>query len=130
MTLTTQARQEFLERGFSRRSFGRLAAMLTAGAALPFYNEPALAQLSKIENVPPDAVMINANENPLGPCAEAAEAIHGIVSKGGRYMYTETDALQNLLAEQEDLPPTHVQIFAGSSAPLHQSVLAFTSPTK
>ena len=130
MTLTSEARKEFLERGFSRRSFGRLAAMLTAGATLPFYNEPALAQLSKVENVPPDAVMINANENPLGPCAEACEAIHNIVSKGGRYMYTETDALQKLMAEQESLPATHVQIFAGSSAPLHQTVLAFTSPSK
>jgi len=104
--------------------------MLTAGEALPFYNEPALAQLSKIENAPPDAVFINANENPLGPCAEAAEAIHGVVSKGGRYMYTETDAVQKLLAEQEGLKDSYVQVFAGSSAPLHQAVLAFTSPSK
>lgn len=130
MTLTQDARKEFLERGFSRRSFGRLAAMLTAGATLPFYNEPALAQLSKVENVPADAVMINANENPLGPCAEAREAIQGIIAKGGRYMYTETDKLQKLMAEQEGLPEDHVQIFAGSSAPLHQTVLAFTSPSK
>ncbi|PWU07879.1 MAG: aminotransferase [Terriglobia bacterium] len=104
--------------------------MLAAGATLPFYNEPALAQLSKIENVPPDAVMINANENPLGPCAEAAEAVHSVVSKGGRYMYGETDALQKLLAEQEGVDASYVQIFAGSSAPLHQAVLAFTSPEK
>lgn len=130
MTLTSEAKKEFVERGFSRRSFGRLAAMLTAGATLPFYNEPALAQLSKVENVPPDAVMINANENPLGPCEEARQAIHGIVAKGGRYMYTETDAVQKLMAEQEGLPADHVQIFAGSSAPLHQTVLAFTSPSK
>ncbi|HLK50533.1 MAG TPA: pyridoxal phosphate-dependent aminotransferase [Bryobacteraceae bacterium] len=130
MTLTTAARKEFLERGFSRRSFGRLAAMLTAGATLPFYNEPALAQLSKIADVPPDAVMINANENPLGPCAEAREAVHGIVTRGGRYLYTETDVLQKLMAEQEGISQDSVQIFAGSSAPLHQAVLAFTSPSK
>jgi len=130
VTLTTAARKEFLERGFSRRSFGRLAAMLTAGATLPFYNEPALAQLSKIADVPPDAVMINANENPLGPCAEAREAVHGIVTRGGRYLYTETDVLQKLMAEQEGISQDSVQIFAGSSAPLHQAVLAFTSPSK
>ena len=42
--------------------------MMGAGAAaLPFYNEPALAQLSKVD-APPDAVLLNANENPLGPC--------------------------------------------------------------
>src|SRR5262245_59132436 len=53
----------------TRRQFGRMAALLTAGAALPFYNESALAQdLKAIANVPPDAVRLNTNENPLGPC--------------------------------------------------------------
>ncbi len=66
---------ELLRRGFSRRSFGRIATVLSAGAALPFYNEHALAQLSKVRDIPPDAVKINANENPLGPCPEAADAI-------------------------------------------------------
>ena len=56
MTLTSNEQKEFLNRGFSRRSLARIAAMVTAGAALPFYNEPALAQLSKVDNVPADAV--------------------------------------------------------------------------
>ena len=64
MQLTKLEKRQFEERGFSRRSFGRLATLLAAGSTLPFYNEPALAQFSKIENAPPDAVMINANENP------------------------------------------------------------------
>jgi len=129
--LSREQRLDFANRGFSRRSLGRLAAMLTAGAALPFYNEPALAQLSAIRGpMPADAVKINANENPLGPCAEAAEAIHSVVQKGGRYLYEETFGFQELLAEQEGLKPTYVQPFAGSSAPLHQAVLAFTSPTR
>ena len=34
-----------------------------------------MAQLSKTGPIPPDAVKINANENPLGPCPEAIEAI-------------------------------------------------------
>ena len=130
MILTAEKKREFAQRGFSRRSFGRLATMLAAGATLPFYNEPALAQLSKIADLPPDAVLINANENPLGPCAEALEALHKIALKGGRYMYTETDAVQNLMAQQEGLKSEYVQVFAGSSAPLHQAVLAFTSPAK
>ena len=73
--LTDEQKSEFVTRGFSRRHFGRLGAMLAAGASLPFYNEPALAQLSAVRDMPPDAVRINANENPLGPCAEAAAAI-------------------------------------------------------
>ncbi len=129
--LTPDQKQDFLDRGFSRRHLGRLASFLAGGAALSLYNEPALAQLSMIPGgMPADAVKINANENPLGPCHEAAEAIYGVVRNGGRYMYEETFNLQRTLAEQEGLKPEYVQAFAGSSAPLHQSVLAFTSPDK
>jgi histidinol-phosphate aminotransferase len=116
---------ELISRGFTRRNFGRIASLITAGAALPFYNEPALAQLSRVRNIPPDAVIINANENPLGPCPEAADAIHSVVQKGGRYMYDLTDGMINTLAEQEGVKPNYVEAYAGSSAPLHQAVLAF-----
>src|SRR5215471_13959514 len=129
--LQTEQKRDLLARGFSRRSFGRIATMLTAGAALPFYNEPAMAQLSAIRGpMPPDAVKINANENPLGPCQEAVAAIHAILPNGGRYLYEETFGMQEILAEQEGVKANYVQPYAGSSAPLHQAVLAFTSPTK
>jgi histidinol-phosphate aminotransferase len=129
--LNRQQKDEFVKRGFSRRDLGRVAAMLTAGAALPFWNEPAMAQLSAIRGaMPPDAVKINANENPLGPCEEALAAIHKVARDGGRYLYEETFAFQELLAEQEGLKPSYVQPYAGSSAPLHQAVLGFTSPTR
>jgi histidinol-phosphate/aromatic aminotransferase/cobyric acid decarboxylase-like protein len=130
VTLTTPEQLEFLKRGFSRRNFGHLATIMAAGATLPFYNEPALAQLSKIEGAAADAVMINANENPLGPSPEALEAVHKITLQGGRYLFGETDKLQALLAKQEGLKTEYVKIYPGSSAPLHQAVLAFTSPTK
>src|SRR5437870_3437074 len=41
--LTSETKRDLLSRGFSRRRLGQIAAMLTTGAALPFYNEPALA---------------------------------------------------------------------------------------
>ncbi len=131
--LTAEQRNDFLRRGYSRRSFGRIASVLTAGAALPFYNEAALAQMSRLQPVPADAVRINANENPLGPCAEAAEAIHNIVKSGGRYMFESTDVLADTMAgplgvKFSNKPgETYIQIFAGSSAPLHQAVIAFCS---
>jgi histidinol-phosphate aminotransferase len=129
--LNTEVKRDLSQRGFSRRNFGRIATMLTAGAALPFYNEPAMAQLSAIRGpMPPDAVKINANENPLGPCAEAVSAIQAILPNGGRYLYEETFGMQELLAEQEGVKANYVQPYAGSSAPLHQAVLAFTSPTR
>lgn len=131
MQLNTGEKRELLRRGFSRRSFGRFAAMLTAGATLPFYNESALAQLSMIKGrIPADAVKINANENPLGPCPEAAEAIYNVVQKGGRYMYEETFEMQKTFADVEGVKPNYITPYAGSSAPLHQAVLAFTSPTE
>jgi histidinol-phosphate aminotransferase len=129
--LSSDVRRDLVARGFSRRTFHRFAALMTAGASLPFYNEAALAQgLSAVRGLPPDAVRINANENPLGPCSEAAEAIYGVVRKGGRYLYEETFGFTKIQADLEGLKSDYVHPFAGSSAPLHQTVMAFTSPDR
>ncbi len=114
-------------RGFSRRNFHRMATLVAAGAALPFYNEQALAQRPDRPPIPPDAVRINANENPMGPCPEAAEAIHAIVQRGGRYLNEEGAAVATLLAEQEGVKRNYVTVFPGSSDPLHRAVLSFTA---
>ncbi len=131
--LNTTIKTDLLARGVSRRNFGRIASVITAGVALPFYNEPALAQLSMVRSMPADAVKINANENPLGPCPEAADAIYNTIKKGGRYMYEDTYDLAETLAKVEGVKfsykpaESYIEVFAGSSAPLHQAVLAFTS---
>lgn len=124
-----QHAEQNIQRQLSRRSFGRMAALVAAGASLPFYGEAnlAFAQLSKTGPIPPDAVKINANENPLGPCPEAAEAIARVIAKGGRYQYEETDKFVKTLADLDGLDPEYVMPFAGSSDPLHRAVLAFTS---
>ena len=129
--LAADERRDLVRRGFSRRSFGKVAALISAGAALPFYNEAALAQLSKVPGgIPPDAVKIDANENPLGPCSDAIDAIQSIVPKGNRYQYDLTDQFRKVMAESEGVPVSHVTAYAGSSLPLHLSVIAFTSPAK
>jgi histidinol-phosphate aminotransferase len=129
--LTTQLHEDLAGSGVSRRNFGRIAAMLSAGATLPLFTEPGLAQLSQIRGpIPDDAVMINSNENPLGPCPEAAQAVHDIVAKGGRYLFNLTSNMEQLLAEQEGLKRNYVKAYAGSSAPLMQSAIAFTSKEK
>ena len=130
VSLRDDQKRDFVRRGFSRRDFARLSLLLGAAAALPFYNEPALAQLSDLGALPPDATKLNANENPMGPCAEAAEAIHNVVQKCGRYMYDEGKKMASTLAEQEGLKPTYAVAFPGSSDPLHRAVLACTSPSK
>jgi histidinol-phosphate aminotransferase len=126
-----QQQRELVQRGYTRRSFGRIAALMSAGATLPFFNESALAQFSKVSGtIPPDAVKIDANENPMGPCADAIDAMHSILPKGGRYQYDLTDEFQKTLAESEGVPLTHLRAFAGSSLPLHLAVIAFTSPKR
>lgn len=123
---------ELLARGFSRRHLGRIASVLTAGAALPFYNEAALAQRAMGRGaMPADAVRISSNENPLGPCPEALEAIYKVAKLGGRYSPTgEQQDFVQTAALVENLKPDYVSPYAGSSDPLHRAVCAFTSPTR
>jgi histidinol-phosphate aminotransferase len=122
-------RRELAARGFTRRDLARIAVLMSAGAALPFYNEAALAQdLKAIEQIPPDTVRINANENPMGPAPAALEAMRAILPQGNRYLFNQTSAFVDAMAAAEGLPASHVMAFAGSSDPLHRSVLAFTAP--
>jgi histidinol-phosphate aminotransferase len=115
----------------TRRDFARLAGLLAAGAALPFCNEYTLAQdIKAIAQIPPDAVRLNANENPFGPCPEALEAIRKVIPLSGRYLFDETYAFVEAMAASEGLPTSHILPSAGSSDPLHRAVLAFTSPSR
>ncbi len=134
----------------SRRSFLRLAS--AAAIAAPVLSEGHLA-LAALQNTgvaaptsgngqkekrrlrrpptPPGAVLINANENPLGPSAAACQAIAAIAPKGGRYdIDDETEKLTKTFSAQSGLPEDHIAVYAGSSEPLHFSVLAFTSPVR
>ena len=128
--LGSDQRRTPAQRGLSRRDLGKMAALLAAGASLPFTNEAAMAQLSALPGLASDAVRINANENPMGPCPEAVEAIRAVVTQGGRYLYNETSTFVQTLAEVEGLSPDLILPFAGSSDPLHRAVIAFTAPDK
>jgi histidinol-phosphate aminotransferase len=77
-----------------------------------------------------DAVLIDSNENPLGPCQAAREAMTAILPQGGRYADNLTDELVQTFAQIEGLNPDYVHATVGSTPPLALSVLAFTSPTK
>ena len=131
-----------LNSGVSRRSFMRFAG--AAAAALPIFTEahfaqaamqaPAAATKAPAKRMrmtfPEGAVLINANENPLGPCKAACEAIAAIAHKGGRYdIDGETAKLTTTFAQQNGLKEDYISVYAGSSEPLHFTTLAFTSPT-
>lgn len=127
-----------------RRAFLRYASL---AAAAPILTERHFAlalqqavathaaahhgRLASTGTPPPGAVLIDANENPLGPCKAARDAIAAILPFSGRYdQLGEVDKLTRTLAAQLHLPEDHIAIYAGSSEPLHFSVLAFTSPTR
>jgi len=114
----------------SRRSFLQVSAAAAAVAAgYRIVTEPMLAHAGSIP-YPKDAVLINANENPLGPCGVACDAVNSVASQGGRYSDWMTGDLIKTFAAAEGLKPEYVRAFPGSSGPLHYSVLAFTSPAK
>ncbi len=134
--------------GMSRRSFLRAAS--AAAVAAPILTEAHLAWAARVgfetpgsqtaaekasrfhggqvTEVPADAVLIDSNENPLGPCAAACDAVTAAGRQGGRYAFPKTNALGAAIAEREGLKPEYVAVYAGSSEPLHYTVLAFTGP--
>jgi histidinol-phosphate aminotransferase len=139
--------------GMSRRSFLRVAS--AAAATVPILTEAHLAwaaragaqaaqgqtgggqnavgQASRFHGglrreIPSDAVLIDANENPLGPCTAACEAVTAAGHQGGRYAPARTEKLTAAIAEREGLKPEYIAVYAGSSEPLHYTVMAFTGP--
>ena len=116
-----------------RRSL--LHGLALTAIAGPIVSEASLAHARLASQgfgvLPPDAVIINANENPLGPCKAACEAIAKIAPLGGRYdRLGELDALTTQYASMHGLKPENIAFYAGSSEPLHYTTLAFTSPGK
>jgi histidinol-phosphate aminotransferase len=114
-------------RTIPRRTFLQLSA---AAAALRFVTEPMLAAAARHQPFSKDAVMIDSNENPLGPSQPARDAVSTIIPLGGRYLDNLTDELIHTFAQQEGLKPDCIQAFAGSTPPLRFTVVAFTSPQR
>jgi histidinol-phosphate aminotransferase len=116
---------------FSRRSFLHLTTAASAATAFRFMTEPMFAAAAR-RRPPhaPDAVMIDSNENPLGPCQSARDAMAAILPQGGRYADYLTDDLVSTFAKIEGLNPECIHATVGSTPPLALSVLAFTSPQK
>ncbi len=110
---------------------GALAASALAGAA------PAVAQRGRKVALPDDpagmvatltdAVYINSNENPLGPCPAARQALAGLEKLSGRYGMAFATKLESLFARQNGLSPDQVQVHPGSYMPLRSVALAYSS---
>jgi len=117
--------------GFSRRTFFRFAAGASALASMPILTEAHLALAQRPHFADPNkGIHIDANENPLGPCDAARQAMVDIVPRGGRYLMEMEEDLTGTFARIEGLDPESVMAFAGSSEPLHYTVLTFTDKSK
>ena len=117
------------DRPTSRRSFLTLSTAASAAVALRIVTEPMLAR-AREHHPPAGAIMIDSNENPLGPCVSAREAVINITPQGGRYLDGLTEDLIKTIAQTEGVKPEYVNVYAGSSEPLHHTVCAFASPTR
>ncbi len=123
----------------SRRTM--LRGTLGAAVALPAAASlsPALAQRAIMERRPlpedpagmvstlTDAVYINSNESPLGPCRAALTALEALPKLSGRYGMAFAGNLERLFAKQNGLKPENVTVHPGSFMPLRSVALAFSS---
>jgi histidinol-phosphate aminotransferase len=117
--------------GLTRRNFLRVAGAASALATVPIFTEAHLAYAQRPRFAKSDSgIHIDANENPLGPSEGARSAIAGIIPKGGRYEFSMQMELAEIFAKMEGLDPESVVPYAGSSEPLHYTVLAYTSASK
>lgn len=113
--------------GVSRRNFLCWSAGISAFAGLGAINERLLAQTAG--TVPKFAdsthgIHLDANENPMGPSEAARKALFDITARSGRYLFDLQEELKNIFAKNEGIDRKYVEMYAGSSTPLHMSVLA------
>src|SRR5260221_5232536 len=105
--------------GLKRRKLLQFGAAGSAALASGIFGESFFAASARAASLPrgpfpKDAVIIDADENPMGPCAVAREAIAGITGDSGRYSYWLSEDLAKTFAEQLELKPVYVRTFTGA----------------
>src|ERR1017187_8536919 len=111
----------------SRRRFaGTLGAV--AGAALldsPLVRRTAEAETGRRER-PPDAVLLNSNENPYGPSARALEA--AAKAAPNRYPDGLAEEVRAAIAKHHGALLEQIVLGCGSSEVLRMADMAFSGP--
>jgi histidinol-phosphate aminotransferase len=142
-----------MTQGVSRRSFMRiLGAASAAATSFPAFaavqqpSAPAAGQqrarrgmsdMGEMRQLPPDAVIISSNENPLGPAQSSLTAICSTAAMGGRYHGEETMKTIAVFNELFGLPkavpkkqPSYSALFPGSGGPLDLALMSNIGPDK
>ena len=141
VALSQDAKQDLLQRGYSRRHFGRISALLgvqavAAAGGLSVSRSAAQAATTTITGVArkPDLqgmVRIGSNECWTGPFPAAAAAGAATVQQGNRYEPGDLrQTLINNVSAVEKLPASHIVPWPGSSDPLARAVVTFCSPAR
>ncbi len=129
--LNENAEQDLIDRGYSRRDLGRLAALFGAGAvAQSLLINPAFAQQQAARGIK-GAVRIGANVCWTGPFAPGQKAIADAAAFGNWYDPDNYHGdLVKTVATVEGIPEANVMVWPGSGGPLVSVVAAYCSPTK
>jgi histidinol-phosphate aminotransferase len=126
-----EAREDLLERGYSRRQLAGIAAVFGVGAIAASAGRPSWAAVEYPAPTPNGAVRIDKNECWTGPMAVGQAAAVAMVAQGNRYF--PSDAREKLLHAVSDVvgvPADHVSPWPGSSDPLCRSVVTYCSPKR
>lgn len=130
--IVEDARDDLLQRGFSRRHLAKILTAFGAGAGLAAVaGRPAFASGGVPDPAPSAKVRIGANECWTGPLAPGQAAAAAIIASGNRYSpHDERDDFIKAVMQVEGVAYEHVAPWPGSSDPLSRSIVSFCSPTR
>ena len=122
-----EARDDLLERGYSRRQLAGIAAVFGIGAvAAASAGRPAWASGGHPDPAPTAKVRIGANECWTGPFAPGQAAAMAMVPHSNRYEpHDARGDFIKAVVKVEGVPENYVAPWPGSSDPLSRSVVTF-----
>jgi histidinol-phosphate aminotransferase len=91
-----------------RRQWLKKSALALAGLMVEVRLEASEKQTN-------DLIMLDNNESPFGISPQARIAINDSINQSNRYPHRHYTQLIDLIAEQEDIPPDHIILGAGST---------------
>jgi histidinol-phosphate aminotransferase len=129
--MAEEAREDLLDRGYSRRQLLRIAAVFSSVSVAASVGRPVWASGGVPDPAPEAKTRIGANECWTGPLAPGQAAAAAIISACNRYSPKDQrgDFIKAVM-QVEGVPYDHVAPWPGSSDPLSRVVVTFCSPSK
>jgi len=129
--LPEDARDDLLDRGYSRRQLARVAGIFGAGAVAASLGRPAWASGGVPDPAPTAKVRIGANECWTGPLPPGQRAAQKIIANSNRYApHDERNDFLKAVMAVEGVPYDYIAPWPGSSDPLSRAIVSFCSPQR